>query len=197
MVRKAEREGFVFDVHTDTAGDLSWFTTLYDDTQNFLSAGTETRFTASYFRALVAGLGERVWLGVVSKDGDAVAAVLVLDGETTSHCHLMGYRRLPKTAGMTNLAYHGIALEAARRGKLTLHMGGGRTADQQDSLLKFKESLSPKRSTFEIGMRCHDQRMYDMFGQQWESVYGPRPIGYFLYYRRPGPRNESINSSSS
>lgn len=196
MVRRAEREGFVFETR-DPAAELEWFIRLYNDTQDFLNAGNETRFGSSYFESLVAGLAERAWLGVVTHGGDVVAAVLVLDGDTTSHCHLMGYKRLAKTAGMTNLIYHGITLEAARRGTSAVHMGGGRTGDDDDSLLKFKESLSRKQAIFEIGMRCHNPTVYERLGQTWEKIHGPRQQGYFLYYRLPGPKQSSISSSSS
>jgi serine/alanine adding enzyme len=195
MVRKSEREGFVFKICTEPAKELNWFVPLYDDTQGFLNAGVETRFSQAYFETLIIGLGDNAWLGIVQKTDAIAAAVLVLDGETTSHCHLMGYRRLPKTAGLTNLIYHGIAFEAARRGKSILHMGGGRTGDEKDSLFKFKKSLSPKRALFEIGMQCHDTKTYALLGQKWEQAYGPRPKNYFLFYRLPG--QSSMSSSSS
>lgn len=196
MVRRAEREGFVFETRAPTAA-MEWFIPLYNDTQDFLDADNETRFGDEYFESLVADLGDRAWLGVVTQGEHVVAAVLVLDGETTSHCHLMGYRRLTKTAGMTNLIYHGITLEAARRGTSAVHMGGGRTGNDDDSLFKFKASLSPKQATFEIGMRCHNSAAYERLGRDWERTHGPKPPDYFLYYRLPGPKRSSISSSSS
>jgi GNAT acetyltransferase-like protein len=196
MVRRAEREGFVFDTR-EPAAAMEWFIPLYNETQEFLNAGNDTRFDDVYFESLVAGLGDRAWLGVVTQEEHVVAAVLVLDGDPTSHCHLMGYRRLTKTAGMTNLIYHGITLEAARRGTSAVHMGGGRTGNDDDSLFKFKASLSPHQATFEIGMRCHDSPVYERLGRDWEKTHGPKPRDYFLYYRLPGPKRSSISSSSS
>jgi hypothetical protein len=197
MVRRAEREGFVFDVDRQPLPATGWFTDLYSDTQDALHASEETRFGHTYFESLASGLGERAWLGIVRKDGLVAAAVLVLEGDSSAHCHLMGYRRLDKIAGMTNLVYHGIALEAHRRGRTVLHMGGGRTPSDDDSLLKFKKSLSPLSSTFEIGKRCHDQSAYDRLAREWEDRHGPRPPGYFLFYRLPGAAHSSPISSSS
>jgi hypothetical protein len=197
MVRRAEREGFVFEVAMQPLPAMGWFTTLYNETQDALQASDETRFSQNYFDSLVSGLGERAWLGMVRKDGLVAAAVLVLEGDSNAHCHLMGYRRLTKTAGMTNLVYHGIALEASRRGRSLLHMGGGRTAAEDDTLLKFKRSLSPASATFAIGKRCHDQPTYDRLAREWEERHGARPPGYFLFYRLPGTVHSTTIASSS
>jgi len=197
MVRRAEREGFVFEVDTQPFSAMGWFTGLYGETHDALNASEETRFSQSYFDSLVSGLGERAWLGIVRKDGLVAAAVLVLEGDLNAHCHLMGYRRLPSTAGMTNLVYHGIALEAGRRGRSLLHMGGGRTAAEDDSLLKFKRSLSPASTTFAIGKRCHDQPTYDRLARAWEARHGARPPGYFLFYRLTGTVHSTTIASSS
>src|SRR5713101_2604315 len=140
MVRKAEREGYKFEV-VPARGAMSWFIRLYGETQERLQARAETQFNEAYFEALTDGLGERMWLAVVRKAEETAAAVLVLQGTAFAHSHLMGYRRTVRTTGLTNLVYHGIALETALRGLRILHMGGGKTRDRGDSLLLFKKSL--------------------------------------------------------
>jgi hypothetical protein len=185
MLRKAERTGFTFDI-TAIRGEFSWFVPLYLQTQDALRAGAGTRFTREYFSSLVDGFGNRAWLGVVRHSGEVAAAVVVLEGPTYLHSHLMGYRRDIPTAGMTNLVYHGIALEGARRGKTVLHMGGGRTSSEADSLFGFKKSLSPERRHFWLGARCHNTVLYDELSRRWESQHGPRPGNYLQFYRLPG-----------
>ena len=92
----------------------------------------------------------------------------------------MGYRQDIKTAGMTNLLYYGIAVEGALRGKTTLHMGGGVTGDENDPLFRFKASLSPEKTIFWLGTRCHDRFQYDELGRIWAAsgrqlggIWGP------------------------
>lgn len=185
MLNKAERVGFTFHI-LPLQSELSWFVPLYLETQDFLQAGNDTRFGSDYFGTLAEGFDARAWLGVVKQSGEIAAAVLVLEGRTYLHSHLMGYRRNGKTAGMTNLVYHGIALEGAKRGKTVLHMGGGRTSSEEDSLFRFKESLSPERACFWLGTLCHNQAMYDDLGRQWENEHGPRPKNYLQFYHLPG-----------
>jgi len=184
MVRRAEREGYQFEVVPFT-GDLGWFSQMYDVTQERLEAGAETRFGESYFTALRDGFAEDAWLGTVKSGGEIVVAVLVLSGETYAHCHLMGYQRGKLTNGMTNLVYHGIFLEAARRGLRLVHMGGGTSGAADDALLKFKKSLSPEVREFHIGTLVRDMQVYEEIGQAWQARGNARPAGFLMFYRLP------------
>lgn len=182
MIRRAEREGYEY--HTlPSSKQMSWFALMYARTQDVIQAGTETRFGEAYFESLVQGLGEKSWLGIVKKGTDIAAAVLVLEGAQIAYSHLMAYGSGGATAGMTNILYHGVALEAAERGLKILYMGGGKTKDDKDPLLYFKKSLGQGRRMFYIGTRCHDSELYDLLGTRWEKQHGPRPAGYFLFYR--------------
>ncbi|MBI3999213.1 MAG: GNAT family N-acetyltransferase [Candidatus Omnitrophica bacterium] len=185
MLRKAERYGYTFHV-LEARKSLSWFVPLYNETQDFLSGSSATRFSSAYFESLTQGLTNNAWIGAVQYSDKIVAAVLVLEGKRFAHSHLMGYCRTGITAGMTNLVYHGIALEVAERKKTCLHMGGGRTKNEDDSLFAFKKSLSPERATFSLGTRCHSPTVYEQLGKKWESLHGPRPAGYFQFYRLRG-----------
>lgn len=182
MLRKAERVGFSFHI-LPLRSELAWFVPLYKETQDYLQAGKETRFEIDYFSALSEGFGEMAWLGVVKMKGEITAAAVVLESEVFLHSHLMGYRRNVATAGMTNLLYHGIAVEGANRGKQILHMGGGRSNKGDDLLLKFKASLSPQRAPFFLGAQCRNDKAYDHLGSKWEKKYGPRPPNYLQFYR--------------
>lgn len=186
MLNKAERSGFTFHV-MPAQNELAWFVPLYQETQEFLQAGNDTRFGMEYFSSLVEGFDTMAWLGVVKRAGEITVAVLVLEGPTYLHSHLMGYRRNMQTAGMTNLVYHGIALEGAKRGKTIMHMGGGRNNSGEDSLFRFKKSLSPARAHFWLGTNCHDQQLYNELASRWEIKHGPRPGNYLQFYKLQGP----------
>jgi len=182
MLNKADRMGFSFHV-MPAASELDWFVPLYLKTQDYLEGTGEARVEMDYFKSLTDGLGEGAWLGVVKQSNEITGAVLVLEGPAYLHSHLMGYRRDIKTAGMTNLLYHGIALEGASRGKKILHMGGGTSSSEGDALFRFKKSLSPARASFWLGTRCHDHFSYEELGKTWEAQHGPRPKNYFQFYR--------------
>lgn len=181
MLNKAERVGFTFEI-LPAASELYWFLPLYQETQDYLQVADNVRFGENYFKSLIEGFGSRAWLGVVKLSGEIAAATLVLEGKCFLHSHLMGYNRNIPTAGMTNLLYHGVALDGAKRGKTILHMGGGLSADEKDHLFRFKKSLSPERASFSLGTLCHKPIEYKILGQQWEMKHGPRPRNYFQFY---------------
>jgi hypothetical protein len=182
MVRKADREGYVFQ-RQDTANEMEWFAEKYAYTQDLLNADSETRFREAYFKTLTSGLRDKAWLGIVKKENRILTAVLVLEGQLHAHSHLMVYLDEGPAKGMTNSLYHGVALEAAKSGLRSLHMGGGKTSSTEDALFRFKSSLSPARCIFYIGKRCHNMDAYQRLGAKWEELHGPRPSGYFLFYR--------------
>jgi hypothetical protein len=186
MVRRAEREGYQFGV-APFDGDLKWFSSMYDETQARLQGNAETRFDETYFNAIRDGFGEDAWLGTVTANGEIAVAVLVLSSARFGHCHLMGYRRGKLTNGMTNLVYHGIYLEAARRGLALVHMGGGATGAADDALLKFKKSLSPETREFSIGMLVRDEEAYGAIERAWLDRGKKRPPGFFMFYRLDEP----------
>lgn len=184
MLNKANRMGFTFHV-LPASSELSWFVPLYLSTQESLSASSETKFEMDYFNKLTYGLGSNAWLGVIKQNNEIAAAALVLESRCYLHSHLMGYRQDIKTAGMTNLLYHGIAKIGAGNEKQVLHMGGGLTGSDKDSLFRFKQSLSPARASFWLGTCCHNQIQYEEVGKEWERENGPRPKNYFQFYRLP------------
>jgi len=68
---------------------MPWFIPSHGFTKALLGAGSATRFGETYFKTLVAGLGDKVWLGVVKKEEAIVATFLVLEGAQFAHSHPM------------------------------------------------------------------------------------------------------------
>ena len=184
MIRRAEREGFLYaGLSKVTVEDLSWFFPMYTTTQEILETREETRFNKAYFETLFKEMADKLWIGVVQKSEKTVAAILVIEGDAFAHTHLMVYGGEGSAHGMSNCLYHGIALDAAERGFKALHLGGGNGNDETDSLFIFKSKLSLEHRMFRIGTRCYNSPRYEELGARWEERNGPRPDGYFLFYR--------------
>jgi hypothetical protein len=171
MIRKANREGFTF--HIENFQDrLSWFVEKYNETQKMLNAEEETFFSESYFQAFISKLENRVWLGVVRKNGKPVTAVVVLEGNFDAYLHLMAYFNDGPANGMVNFLYHEVALETAKRGLHRLQVGGGKTSNDDDSLFLFKARLSSLRHDFFIGKRVHNDQIYSELISKYKYING-------------------------
>jgi len=182
MLSKARRSGYSFHV-LPAKSELSWFVPLYLETQKSLGAKESLNYGIEYFETLTEGLDSSVWLGVVKLFGEISGAALVLESSVYVHSHLMGYRRDIPSNGMTNLLYHGIAVEGVQRGKQVLHMGGGVSSGEDDPLFRFKKDLSPARAEFWLGTTCHDVTQYELLSRDWELANGTRPGNYLQFYR--------------
>jgi hypothetical protein len=156
---------------------------MYAATQDRLHASNETRFSEAYFDALLRLDANNLFVAAVTKDGEIASAVIVLCGARFAHCHLMGYTGVGAGAGVSNLLYHGVALHSASQGLILLHMGGGATRAEDDSLLRFKRSFAHQRFSYQIGKRSHDPAAYESLREAWRRHHPDNH--YFLFYRFP------------
>ncbi|OGV74896.1 MAG: hypothetical protein A3K18_14645 [Lentisphaerae bacterium RIFOXYA12_64_32] len=184
MVRKAQAHGLI-GREVPVADGLGAFLPLYHDTMTRLSAAPYYHFSPAYFEALAQGLGERLRLFAVFEGDACVAATLVLAFRDCLHYHLAGTALQARQNAAGNLLVHTVALWGLERGYAWLHLGGGRTPHPDDSLFRFKASISKERFPFYTGRRVCDPATYDSLCAQWlrQKQATERP-DYFLLYRR-------------
>jgi hypothetical protein len=166
------------------------FRSLYEPTMTRLAADRSYFFSDAYYRALGAGLGDRVRVFAVHHCDRPVAAGLFLLGPRTVHYHLSGSDREYLRFAPNNLLLHTVAVWGLERGFEWLHLGGGRTPRPDDELFRFKAGLSRTRLSFHLGRRVHDPVRYEQLCTAWVQRNGgaDRP-NYFLLYRLPDRSN--------
>jgi len=187
MVRKAEGRGLRWEERT-AATSMPIMQEIYANTMARVGADESYFFSPEYFAALSRFDAVKLFTVV---DGDSVAACgLFLSGPDVLHYHLSGSDARYRDSAATNLLLHGAALWAQERGAKQFHLGGGRTAAADDSLLKFKASVSRDRCAFRLATIVRNSDVYDTLCAGWmrERDISERPP-YFLLYRlrQPGP----------
>ena len=183
MVRKALSQGLTCE-EVSPVNDLKVFKELYQSTMDRVEAQHRYYFCDSYFEHLINGLGDKVRLFAVCDGDHAVAAALFLRHGDQLHYHLAGNDVHYSAAAPSNLLLHTVARWGQQQGLRWLHLGGGRTADTNDGLFRFKASISQLRFPFYIGRRIHDNQTYEALCAQWmrQRSMTQRP-SYFLLYR--------------
>jgi hypothetical protein len=184
MVRKARNAGLEARVLA-VADGLSVFRAGYDETMARVDAQAYYRFTDQYFEAFVRELGDRARVVEVRGFGESASACVLLVWPDRLHYHLSGARGWAASLGATNLMLHEAAVWGCNEGISALHLGGGRTPASDDSLLRFKRSLSRTVAPFRTGRRIHDQKMYDVLCASWLRQAPEERPPYFLLYRLP------------
>lgn len=183
MVRKAMKAGMIGE-ETSAARGLSAFKSLYGETMDRIEADQYYQFSDAYFNHLSSALGEKINLFIVRNQDRVVAAALVLLHGDRIHYHLAGSDKRYRQHAPNNLLLHTVAHWGRVRGFRRLHLGGGRTADPNDALFRFKASISRLRLPFYIGRRIHNQPVYEHLCAKWmhQMSVTERP-GYFMLYR--------------
>lgn len=185
MVRKAEKKGLRCQA-APLHEHLDDFKSLYHATMRRLNAADYYFFSDAYYEGVSRSLAGAVKLFLVSSEGRILAAGLFLVHGKRIHYHLSATHPSARSLGPTNLMIHAAALWGNRHGCRCLHLGGGRTSRADDSLLRFKTSMSDERLQFRIGKRVHDVDRYRALCREWlwQREANERP-NYFLMYRLP------------
>jgi Acetyltransferase (GNAT) domain len=185
QVNRARRLGFSTTLTVaPSLEDLRAFRALYEQTMERLAAGAAFRFGETYFARLASGLGQDlVLVSVVDTSGLAVAQALLLCGPRYGHYHLSARRDDVHNAA-SNLLFEAMADHAAARGMEGIHLGGGMSAAEDDSLLQFKRRIGRGRSHFCVAGLVCDLARHQRLIDTWRQRSGRAPT-WFQAYRQP------------
>ncbi len=185
--KKANRLGLNFRRLADPAE----FAPLYDQTMQRLKARAYYHFSRQYFAALAELPQESCfYAGAFTADGRLAAAAIYLLDQTSAHYHLGASD--PQL--MYTQANAFLMLEFARKlcgsGRQMLHLGGGLSLADDDSLFRFKAGFSAQRHNFFIGRRIHDPQKYALFSENWQKLTGLTP--QILLHYHYGANDENL-----
>ncbi len=199
MVRKAIRIGLAAEGPCIAPDECEAFEFLYRQTMQRRDAGSYYFFSPAYFEFLYDRLGAWVKLFVVRRESTIVAAALFLVHGDRMHYHLSGSNAAFAASAPTNLLLHSAATWGLQHGCRWLALGGGRSSDPDDSLFRFKSSISRVTAPFCFGTRIHDQVAYDRLCADWmrSAQRSVRP-SRFMLYRLPAtqPETDLVKSDS-
>lgn len=183
MVRKGEAQGLRL-AELPAATGMTLFRQLYAEHMTRLQATAYYFFSDPYFAALATWPETRLRLFTVQAGEQTVAAALFFRFRDRLHYHLSAADPGWRHAAPANLLLHGAALWGISQGLNCLHLGGGRTAQPDDALLRFKASLSRDRRPFMTGTHVLAAAAYDDFRARWQQLAGrPPPPDYLQFYR--------------
>lgn len=170
MIRRGFRAGL--EVSEVPVEEFPRFVGMYQATMKMVGADDYYYFNDDYYAMLAELTRKRGRLLVVSEDDEWVSVGVFLDGEEDSHYHLSASTTDRRVPGATNLLLDHAAQLAREQGKRRLHLGGGRTPAENDSLLKFKAAMGRLDYRFKIGKQVHLPDEYALLIEAWEEAGG-------------------------
>ena len=160
---------------------LEQFRRVYDSTMARLGAGEFYLFPSEYYRALAAGLGERLGLALARHQGEVVGGALFLADRRFAHYHLSGTTEKGRELKAGTLLVHAGAEWAAARGCELLHLGGGTSG--ADSLFAFKKTFGGETFTYAFATLVADAERYGALVARRSEGGAPLRPGFFPAYR--------------
>jgi hypothetical protein len=187
IVRKAQKLGYrAHIVENPTEKDINVFIDIYYSNMNAVHAEKYYYFNRAFFVDTFNLLRGKVILINIIDESDAVlsSSIFMKEGNYF-HYHLSG-RHSYADNSVNNFLIDRAIVYAQSKGALFFHLGGGRSRDVDDSLLKFKKSFSKHTSPFFIGKKIHDEEVYNQVVNDWEKRFPEKKDKYkyfLLKYR--------------
>jgi hypothetical protein len=163
---------------------LDAFWDIYTVTMKRAAADPYLYFNKDYFRKLLQTTSNSCFVAYFNDV--AVAAIITFHNSTYIHGHLGG--ALTNYLGMSpySLLYDQIIKFGLEKSCKYFHVGGGRTTNPDDPLLKFKMNFSSDTHDFFIGKKIWNPGVYAKVVEQWEERHPNRKEKYkhhLLKYR--------------
>ena len=158
------------------------FKTIYNSTMDKDDAEDYYYFGDQFYESVLHDLPHNAQIFWAEKDGQVIAASIMLATNGRMNYHLSGSLREFSSLAPTNLLLYEAALWGNANGYRTLYMGGGVGAEE-DSLFKFKRAFyKGDLNRFYMGKKIHNQEKYDeLLGYRT----GIENQCYFPKYRAP------------
>jgi hypothetical protein len=164
-----------------TTDELDNFSKLYELTMNKNNASDFYYFQKEYFTKLSNIMG--IELLSVQLENETVSTGFFMHGKELAHYHLSANNSdLLRENG--NYALLDYAFENAKeKGCLWMMLGGGRTADDNDSLFKFKKKFSDVTLPFYIGGIDFLPEKRAKLNEIWKVNNRDKKLNIFQLYR--------------
>jgi len=161
MIRKADKRGV--EVKIDYEGEYTdEFYRIYRLTMERNNAASYYYFSIVFFREMIKRLHGKCFSLHAFMENNIIATALFLYSDQYVHYHFSG-----TDPGYYHLSANNLILSSAiqwglNQGKLKVHLGGGFTDNDDDTLLAFKKSFSKGTlCEFYVGKKIHDIKTYD------------------------------------
>ncbi len=155
------------------------FRAIYNGTMDKDNAEDYYYFGEQFYQSVLEDLPHNAQIFWAEKDGQVIAASILLSANGRMNYHLSGSLREFSSLAPTNLLLYESALWGNSNGYKTLYLGGG-VGSGEDGLFKFKRSFyKGSLNRFYIGKKIFIQEKYD----ELLEIRGPIDSGFFPKYR--------------
>ena len=156
------------------------FRTIYNGTMDKDDAEEYYYFSSEFYKSVLEDLAQNAQVFWAEKDGQVIAASIILSANGRMNYHLSGSLREFSSLAPGNLILYTAALWGCANGYKTLYLGGG-VGSGEDNLFKFKRAFNKgELNHFYIGKKIYNTQKYNDLLDLRTQIGNP---GYFPQYR--------------
>tara|TARA_B110000263_G_C15301788_1_gene508355 strand:- start:335 stop:1405 length:1071 start_codon:yes stop_codon:yes gene_type:complete len=170
MISRANKSG-VYVQEASDKNSFNQFVSMYKYAMERLNAEQHLYFSDTYFVNLYNLVNTNGCLLLAMHDDKCISAGVFLKGSFWMHYHLAASDHDNMVSGANNQLLLTAARIGYKSGLRGLHLGGGRTSDGEDSLLRFKRSMSTNTHKYFIGKQIHMPDIYEYLCNRWQEHY--------------------------
>ncbi|MBS4034542.1 MAG: GNAT family N-acetyltransferase [Ignavibacterium sp.] len=168
-IKKAEKNNLKVAIYKNELPYKKEFIKMYKETMDRVNAQRYVYFSDSYFEATFRSLP--VVQFIVFKESTPIASAICLLSKNILHVHFEVSKTEYQIYRPNDFLFDEIIKFGINEGYKILHMGGGRTLNEDDSLLRFKKNFSDTTTNFYTGNKIHNQEVYIQVCEQWRIKY--------------------------
>lgn len=158
-IRKNIKNGVIIE-EDEPFAFIDDFCRLYYQTMNRNKASRYYYFDKEFYLNLKRFLNGHVKLHHAFIDRKIIGSLMIINSRKYSHAHLSCMDMNYSDLSPLTLLVHQIALQEKNEGRTHFILGGGRTSDTNDTLLRFKKRFSKTLYDFYIGSKIHNKKRY-------------------------------------
>jgi hypothetical protein len=167
--RAVSRYGITVETYTNVTGIVDFFLPIYKEVMDRVNSTEYLYFKKSYFSSLLQHTKNVCF--VAYQNNKSVAVIICLLSDYFIHGHLGGATTESLSFSPYSLLYYEIIKYGKQNGYKFLHLGGGATSADNDSLFNFKCHFSNTKADFYIGKKIHNKTIYNQVVSQWEQKF--------------------------
>jgi len=175
ILRKCQKE-----LTFEKSNDLNSFMDLYAKTMHKNKADSFYYFNKDYFKNLIEL--NNVDLYVVKLKDTIIATSFFILGKSLAHYHLSANNYEYRKYNANYYILDSIFNIAHSKQISHFHLGGGRTSQENDTLLKFKRKFSTITKQFYLAGMVFNKNKYEEYITTWKNQT-KKEVNYFLKYR--------------
>lgn len=168
MIRKAIKSNLNVK-KLDFKKNISSFKRIYDESMHENKASKFFFYNNDYYQNLSKMKSNEISMYGVYDNKKLISSAIILKTKYNALYHLGCTYKEYSNKGANNLCLFEITKDLLKENIHFFNLGGGRTIDENDPLLKFKERNSNKLIDFYIGKRVINLKQYKSLTHEWES----------------------------